>query len=147
MPIADPDRRLRDGEDLRRRAQAARERARALVADSQRLCHECELAASPVFRPGQLQRSQLARLRARLDTMPVIEQAKGIIMAQSACDSAQAFDLLRRASQRSNVPVRELAAAIVSGLGRPRPVRSDDPARYRRRAGGAGLPDRQVAQL
>jgi AmiR/NasT family two-component response regulator len=48
----------------------------------------------------------------------VIEQAKGIIMAQSACGEAEAFDLLRRASQRSNVPVRELAAQLVAKSGR-----------------------------
>ena len=61
-----------------------------------------------------MERSEYARLLARLETMPVIEQAKGIIMAQSHCGHAQAFDLLRRASQRSNVPVRELAAQIVT---------------------------------
>jgi ANTAR domain len=44
----------------------------------------------------------------------VIEQAKGIIMAQSACGDAEAFDLLRRASQRSNMPLRELAAQLVA---------------------------------
>ena len=60
-----------------------------------------------------MQQSEYARLLARLESMPVIEQAKGIIMAQSHCGHAQAFDLLRRASQRSNVPVRELAAQIV----------------------------------
>lgn len=61
-----------------------------------------------------LRRSELARLLARLETMPVIEQAKGIIMAKTRCGEAEAFDLLRRASQRSNVPVRELAAEIVA---------------------------------
>jgi AmiR/NasT family two-component response regulator len=61
-----------------------------------------------------MQRSEHARLLARLETMPVIEQAKGIIMAQSHCGNAQAFDLLRRASQRTNVPVRDLAAQIVA---------------------------------
>jgi multidrug efflux pump subunit AcrA (membrane-fusion protein) len=61
-----------------------------------------------------LLRSAYARLQARLDTMPVIEQAKGIIMAQSHCGDAEAFDMLRRASQRSNVPVRDLAAQIVA---------------------------------
>ena len=61
-----------------------------------------------------MQRSEHARLLARLEFMAVIEQAKGIIMAQSHCGHAQAFDLLRRASQRSNVPVRELAAQIVA---------------------------------
>ena len=64
--------------------------------------------------PEVLQRSAYARLVARLQTMPVIEQAKGIIMAQSACSDAEAFDTLRRASQRSNVPVRELAAQLVA---------------------------------
>ena len=61
-----------------------------------------------------MQQSEHARLLARLESMPVIEQAKGIIMAQSHCGDAQAFDLLRRASQRSNVPVREVAAQIVA---------------------------------
>jgi hypothetical protein len=61
-----------------------------------------------------LERSEYARMVARLQTMPVIEQAKGIIMAQSRCGAAEAFDTLRRASQRSNVPVRELAAQLVA---------------------------------
>jgi dihydrodipicolinate synthase/N-acetylneuraminate lyase len=43
----------------------------------------------------------------------VIEQAKGIIMAQNGCWPEEAFDLLRRASQRANVKVRELAVQIV----------------------------------
>jgi ANTAR domain len=72
-----------------------------------------ERRTSPAGR-DLLQRSECARLLARLETMPVIEQAKGIIMAQSHCGDAQAFNLLRRASQRSNVPVRELAAQIVA---------------------------------
>jgi hypothetical protein len=58
--------------------------------------------------------SAMARLRAKLDTMPVIEQAKGVIMAQAHCRQDEAFDLLRRTSQRLNVPVRELAAQIVA---------------------------------
>jgi hypothetical protein len=43
----------------------------------------------------------------------VIEQAKGIIMAQHRCGPEEAFDLLRRVSQRTNVKVRELAAQTV----------------------------------
>jgi ANTAR domain-containing protein len=65
-----------------------------------------------------LNHSVMARLRARLDTMPVIEQAKGIIMARSQCGPDEAFDLLRRTSQRLNVPVRELAGQIVAKTGR-----------------------------
>src|SRR5215469_2730158 len=52
---------------------------------------------------------------AQPDTRPVIEQAKGILMAQQRCGPDEAFDLLRRASQRFNVPVRVLAARIVCG--------------------------------
>jgi hypothetical protein len=58
--------------------------------------------------------SVAARLQARLETMPVIEQAKGMIMDQEGCTAEQAFDLLRKASQSSNVPVRELAVLIVA---------------------------------
>lgn len=55
-----------------------------------------------------------ARLLARLDTMPIIEQAKGILMAQSRCSAEEAFTMLRAASQRSNMKVRDLAQQIVT---------------------------------
>jgi hypothetical protein len=56
---------------------------------------------------------------AQPDTVPVIEQAKGILMAQQRCDPDEAFDLLRRASQRFNLPVRVLAAQLVRGVRPP----------------------------
>ena len=44
----------------------------------------------------------------------MIEQAKGMLMAQSATlDADGAFDLLRRASQRENIKLREIPAGIV----------------------------------
>jgi hypothetical protein len=43
----------------------------------------------------------------------VIEQAKGILMVWCRCRSDVAFDLLRGASQRSNVKVSVLAASLV----------------------------------
>jgi hypothetical protein len=63
--------------------------------------------------------SDARRHPARLDSMPVIEQAKGILMAQQGCGPDEAFDLLRRASQRFNVPVRVLAARLVRGVQPP----------------------------
>jgi hypothetical protein len=60
-----------------------------------------------------LHTSAFARLQARLDTLPVIEQAKGIVIAQRQCGPEEAFDLLRRASQSANVKVSVLAARIV----------------------------------
>jgi len=60
--------------------------------------------------------SPFARLQARMATMPVIEQAKGVLMAQQHCTADEAFDLLRRASQRSNTPIRLLAEQIVDSV-------------------------------
>ena len=60
-----------------------------------------------------LPESALARMRPQLETMPIIEQAKGILIARTGCDPSEAFDQLRAASQRANVPVRDLAARLV----------------------------------
>lgn len=68
--------------------------------------------------PERLRHSAYARLQAQLDSMPVIEQAKGIMMARFGWGEDEAFDALRRASQRSNVRVRDLAASIVAGATR-----------------------------
>ena len=67
---------------------------------------------------GLLQHSEFARLYKQASTMPVIEQAKGILMFYEHCSADEAFDILRRASQRSNVPVREIAADIVERTSR-----------------------------
>jgi len=67
----------------------------------------------------RLRDSAFARLQARLDSMPVIEQAKGVLMAQQRCGPDEAFDLLRRASQRANVKVSILAARIVEQIAIP----------------------------
>jgi GAF domain-containing protein len=49
-----------------------------------------------------------------MQSRAVIEQAKGMLMAQSPMLQAEdAFDLLRRASQRENVKLREIAQRIV----------------------------------
>lgn len=88
----------------------------------------------------QLHESAYARLQAKLETMPVIEQAKGILIAQTGCTPEEAFDMLRRASQRSNVRVSELAAGIVDRAvtrGRPGPEHEQDPPGQVR---GARLP-------
>jgi hypothetical protein len=89
--------------------------------------------------------SAFARLQARLDTMPVIEQAKGVLMAQNRCGPDQAFDLLRRASQRANVKISVLAAQIVEQVASPEPpppTRASRPPRQtvlpRGRLGGPG---------
>jgi len=95
-------------------------RVRSAHAQAQALCQQAR-AMQAAFPPRQdvLRRSGHARLLARLETMPVIEQAKGIIMSQSGCEEQEAFELLRRASQHGNVPVRDLAARLVANSHRP----------------------------
>ena len=72
-------------------------------------------------------RSAYARLQARMDTMPVIEQAKGVLMAQQRCGPDEAFELLRLASQRANVKVHVLAEQVVARFGSQKPVRDAEP--------------------
>ena len=62
-----------------------------------------------------------------LDTRATIGKAVGLLMAQERCTADQAFDLLRIASQRRNVKLRDIAAGVVAafeeGLADPREQR------------------------
>jgi len=103
--------------DLRADAADERDRKadiRALAADERDRKADIRALAADERDRELLSDSATARLQARLETMPVIEQAKGIVMGQEGCGPEEAFDLLRRASQRSNVPIRELAVLIVA---------------------------------
>lgn len=59
-------------------------------------------------------------LNEAMQSRAVIEQAKGILMAQSGLSADEAFDLLRRASQRENRKLRDVAIDIVERTQRPR---------------------------
>jgi GAF domain-containing protein len=56
------------------------------------------------------------QLRSSLTSRAVIYQALGVIMAQERCTQAKAFEVLRTASQRSNVKLRDIASAIVTSV-------------------------------
>ncbi|MET7379230.1 ANTAR domain-containing protein [Streptomyces sp. NPDC005526] len=62
-----------------------------------------------------LLRQELDQLREALTTRPVIDQARGILMAAHGCTSRQAWDILREVSQRSNTKLRAVAAMITAG--------------------------------
>jgi hypothetical protein len=55
----------------------------------------------------------VVHLRRVLASQPVIEQAKGMLMAQHGCTADEAFDLLREASMRGNRKLKDLAAAMI----------------------------------
>jgi hypothetical protein len=69
-------------------------------------------------REGRARRAPLhdaayARLATRLATLPLVEQAKGILVAQIGCSSQEAGDVLRIAARGSETKLRELAAKII----------------------------------
>ena len=138
--------------DLYTQAWAARQRAELLageLAESRRKTRETlqlmrdsrgkteRLRAwRQAYRTDQewLRYSEYARLRARLASLPVIEQAKGILMAEYGFTADQASDELRRASLRCQMGVPELAATIVvrmAEMEQPKPERGP-PGRRRR---------------
>ncbi|WP_347058789.1 GAF and ANTAR domain-containing protein [Blastococcus sp. HT6-30] len=55
-------------------------------------------------------------MRIAMESRAVIEQAKGVLMAQQQIDAEQAFEVLRQASQRYNRKLRDIAAGIVDGV-------------------------------
>jgi len=56
-----------------------------------------------------------------LQSRDVIGQAKGILMAREGVDADQAFDMLRRASQRLNVKLRDVAGDAIQSSAAPSP--------------------------
>ena len=63
---------------------------------------------------------QAHNMRLAMESRAVIEQAKGVLMAQRGIDAQQAFDMLRDASQRYNRKLRDIAAGIVESTQRAR---------------------------
>jgi GAF domain-containing protein len=63
---------------------------------------------------------QARHMRLAMESRAVIEQAKGVLMAQRHVDADQAFEILRDASQRYNRKLRDIAFGIVEST-QPKP--------------------------
>ena len=61
-------------------------------------------------------RDELAQLRTALTRRPVIDLAKGAIMALTRCDEDEAFRQLSEVSQTHNVKLFDLAGALLGDL-------------------------------
>ncbi|MFG2158742.1 ANTAR domain-containing protein [Streptomyces olivaceus] len=57
----------------------------------------------------------MEQLRHALASRPVIDQARGVLMALHSCTSDEAWHVLREASQLSNTKLRAVAAAVAAG--------------------------------
>jgi len=71
-------------------------------------------------------RELAAQLEQALRSRAVIDQAIGIVMAESRCDASEAFAVLGRASNNRNMKLRDLAAEIVARVGGRPPSRPAD---------------------
>lgn len=60
-------------------------------------------------------------MRQAMETRSVIEQAKGIIMAQQHCDAPRAFEILTKQSQHSNRKLRTVATEVVRKISATKP--------------------------
>lgn len=80
------------------------------------------------------------QLTEAMSSRSVIDQAIGILMGQQRCKAADAFDLLRQASQHRNRKLRDIAADIITkvtgeapqpptGFAAPQPPRRGDTGR------------------
>jgi AmiR/NasT family two-component response regulator len=58
-------------------------------------------------------------LRTALESRPVIDQAKGVLVAQEHCSVDDAFVILTEASQKSNRKLRDVARSIVQAEAQP----------------------------
>jgi response regulator NasT len=61
-------------------------------------------------------RTQASSLAEALEARKAIERAKGILMVKEGLTEEQAFDRLRRASQRSGRPMKVIADAVTATL-------------------------------
>jgi transcriptional regulator with GAF, ATPase, and Fis domain len=60
------------------------------------------------------------QMEEALESRDVIGQAKGMLMVREGVDADEAFEMLRRASQRLNVKLRKVAGSVVDrGSGAP----------------------------
>jgi GAF domain-containing protein len=73
-------------------------------------------ASITLMNASALERAQelAEQLALALESRDVIGQAKGILMAREALSPEQAFDVLRRASQRTNRKLHDVAREVVS---------------------------------
>ncbi|MEV5544812.1 ANTAR domain-containing protein [Streptomyces sp. NPDC052309] len=60
---------------------------------------------------------EVAQLRQAIASRPVIDQARGVLMALHGCTPDEAWQILRETSQLSNTKLRTVAAAVTEGAG------------------------------
>ena len=103
------------GEAETRHAERFAQRASTAVGIAARMAHQVVLSE---------------QLRASLASRSVIDQALGVLMAEQRCTAAEAFAILRSASQNRNLKLRQVAEDVVRAVTgqRPEPPPFDPPS-------------------
>lgn len=60
---------------------------------------------------------EVAELRRAIRSRPVLDIARGIVMATGQCTAVQAWQVLVDTSQRTNTKLRDVAGGIVASVG------------------------------
>lgn len=84
-------------------------------------------------------RTEVIDLRRAMETHPVIDRARGMVMALGPCTADEAWEVLVEVSQKTNIKLREVAADLVAtpeGEKLPVPVRQAMAAALKRRRTG-----------
>jgi hypothetical protein len=82
----------------------------------------------PAGAPDELEREltrlrhELTQLRQALESRPVIDQARGMVMAIGPCTPEAAWRVLVEASQRTNTKLRRVAEALVASTDGTTPI-------------------------
>ncbi|MFF0157949.1 ANTAR domain-containing protein [Streptomyces sp. NPDC005263] len=78
--------------------------------------HPSSSSAVALERAEQLRllKEEVEQLRQAIASRPVIDQARGILMATQGCTSEEAWTILRQTSQLSNTKLRTVAAAVTA---------------------------------
>ncbi|MEU0677111.1 ANTAR domain-containing protein [Streptomyces sp. NPDC006172] len=62
------------------------------------------------------------QLKHAMESRPVIDMARGVLMAGLACEPEEAWEVLVTVSQHANIKLREVAEAVTSAAsGKPMP--------------------------
>jgi hypothetical protein len=63
--------------------------------------------------------AEISGLRRRLDTLPIIEQSKGVLIGYFGIDADTAFNVLRRWSSHTNIKLRDISQMLVNAASTP----------------------------
>jgi hypothetical protein len=75
---------------------------------------ETEVAVRRLVELTAVLARRCAQLQEALDSRVVIEQAKGVLAERFSLEPDRAFEVLRRSARSNRVPLRDLAARVVS---------------------------------